>query len=611
MTTTADRSNGARPGDGASAPLKRGPNVLLLADNSPGHAATVLDHIGALTELSYANVFVYNPRDISGSMMLDLDEFDAVVIHYSLVIIGDSYLAPSFRRKLRNYRGLKIQFIQDDYRWVDEMTEMMRYLGIHVLFTLVPRAQIPAVWKEEALPGVRKIHTLAGYVPEGLVGRPVRPIRERPIDVGYRGRTLPFWLGRLAQEKVIIGREFAARAAEHGLNCDIGWRESDRVYGGNWINFIGSCRATLGTESGASITDFDGSVERRVKQYLRRRPGADFEEVFDAILAPYEGNVKFNVISPRIFEAIALRTPLVLFPGEYSGVVEPWRHYIPLEKDFSNMAAVVEKIRDTGFLEALAERAYEDIVVPGRYSFRVFVEEFDAVLREMATRHGREGKLRYRLALREPNPAVVKARLWQGVSRLLPNAPQAGYFVAAARLLATHPDLPRVWGQQRVTGTPDRSRFLLKDLLRLSVIHKLAQRVRTNDDHYVVTLVYEADRRALVFRSHLCDDELELGPPPSEAELLSLLDSGKVERILWDHTPVDQSLRFYFSWFAHMHFEMGGAGLYEFVDFAALANADPVLGARCLSTTIEGSARGIGPTRVTAAWLRETRRRRP
>ena len=51
----------------------------------------------------------YNPRALKTSYALDLDEFDVVVIHYSLITIADRYLAPSFRDKLRRFRGLKVQ----------------------------------------------------------------------------------------------------------------------------------------------------------------------------------------------------------------------------------------------------------------------------------------------------------------------------------------------------------------------------------------------------------------------------------------------------------------------------------------------------------------------
>ena len=39
-----------------------------------------------------------------------------------------------------------------------------------------------------------------------------------------------------------------------------------------------------------------------------------------------------HVISSRVFEAIASRCLLILFKGDYSGIIKPWKHYLPLEK---------------------------------------------------------------------------------------------------------------------------------------------------------------------------------------------------------------------------------------------------------------------------------------
>jgi hypothetical protein len=366
-------------------------SMLLLCDNNRKHADTILDHISAFTDLSTHDVLIFNPRWLKSSNYLDLDEFDVVVIHYSLVIISDHYLAPDFREKIRRFKGLKIQFIQDDYRWVNDICDMMRFMGIEILFTLVPTDQISKVW-DERLPGVLKLNTLGGYIPERLVGLETLPIKSRPIDVGYRGRILPYWIGELGQEKIWIGQGFMERSKASGLRCDIAWREEDRIYGKDWKKFICSCKAMLGTESGASITDFDGSVELRVKEYLADHPNADFFEVRREILEPYEGNVRMNVISPKIFEAIALRTALILFPGEYMGIVKPWVHYIPLQKNFSNMDQVVEKLRDDDFIRRMTERAYTDIVASGNYTLRCFIKEFDAVAENFRGVFGKQSK---------------------------------------------------------------------------------------------------------------------------------------------------------------------------------------------------------------------------
>ena len=77
---------------------------------------------------------------------------------------------------------------------------------------------------------------------------------------------------------------------------------------------------------------------------------------------------------------MALRTGLILFEGRYSGVVDPWEHYIPLKKDFSNVDEVLKLAQDDDFLEAMTERAYRHVVGSGRHSYDHFVRGVDRVI---------------------------------------------------------------------------------------------------------------------------------------------------------------------------------------------------------------------------------------
>ena len=48
-----------------------------------------------------------------------------------------------------------------------------------------------------------------------------------------------------------------------------------------------------------------------------------------------------------------------------------------LEKDFSNIDEVFEKLADDSFVSAMTDQAYEDIITSGKYSYRSFISEFD------------------------------------------------------------------------------------------------------------------------------------------------------------------------------------------------------------------------------------------
>jgi hypothetical protein len=372
-------------------------NILLLCNRTgPGvDARTVSDHLRSFTSYSRHNVCELSfLRDLPAA--LDLAQFDAIVIHYTVAIgwLRVHYLSTASKERIREFGGLKALFVQDEYRAVKDLHETLRFLGIDVLFTCVPRPEIEKVYPASALPGITKVNTLTGYVADSLLHAPVAPIAGRPIDVGYRTRKYPYWLGRLAYEKWHIGERFAQEAAGSGLILNLSHAEGERLYGGAWVRFVASCKAVLGSESGSSVFDFDGSLQRSVEEYVASHPDASFEEVERKFLANHEGQVRYGQISPRFFEAAALRTAMVLFEGAYSGVLEPWRHYVPLRKDFSNFAEVIAVLRDTRRLQEIANRAYDEVARNPSYSYKAFIDAFDAVMDAESYKHGKRPSAR-------------------------------------------------------------------------------------------------------------------------------------------------------------------------------------------------------------------------
>jgi hypothetical protein len=396
-------------------------NVLLLC-NLPGrdsNAGTITHHVTAFERYSRHNVFRLSKRGALPSR-LDLDRFDVVAIHYTIWVASEGHLAPSAAARIARFPGLKVQFRQDEYFTVDAMNDAMRRLGIDVLYTCVPQEGVDQVYPARALPNARRVTTLTGFVPEALTGREVPPIRERTIDVSYRARRPPYSLGELAVEKWRIVPQFLEATRHHGLATDLSYQEKDRLYGERWIALLTSSKCTLGVESGASVFDFTGQIQRDVERYLAEHPEASFEDVQRRFLAREENRIPTNQISPRCFEAAALRTAMILFEGDYSGILEPWRHYVPLKKDFSNIEEVVSAIRDPDKLQAIADRAYREVAMSPLYSYRHFVAGFDDLIEQ-------EFRARNKRATARPYTRGAYARaLWTS----------PGYVAHAAFLLA-------------------------------------------------------------------------------------------------------------------------------------------------------------------------------
>ena len=376
----------------ARAPL----NAVLLYDERHTDVNTIREHLEAFQKYSKHNFFFVPATGIwpisadELEVAIDLSIYDVVIVHYSTRISLPDYFNEGLARQVERHPGTKILFIQDEYEKTETARRWMDRLQFRIVYTCVPDAYVENIYPKHRFPATEFLPTLTGYVPElGALDRFARPIEERELYIGYRGRKLPYIYGELGYEKYRIGVDVKRFAEERFFPVDIETDDSKRIYGDDWYRFLGSVRATLGTESGSSIFDFTGEVAAEVNKVLKRNPAVEFEEIQESLLKKYEGHAVMNQISPKIFEAIRLRTALILFEGSYSGVVEADRHYIPLKKDYSNIDEVFAKLEDTDFLVELTDRAYTDIIDSGEYSYRSFVEKFD---QELEARHPAEAR---------------------------------------------------------------------------------------------------------------------------------------------------------------------------------------------------------------------------
>lgn len=361
-------------------------NVAILFDEMSTTVGTIREHLDAFPRFSKNDISFVSctnpyatPPAYNYKLDIDLSIFDVVIVHYSVRLSLPHHLNQSFATALENFGGLKVLFIQDEYEGTELARSWMDRIHFDIVYTCVPQSGLEHVYPDYRFPATDFLPTLTGYVPENAnIERFVRPLSERKLLVGYRGRKLPTVYGRLGYEKYQIGLVVKSVAAEMGLLVDVEVDDSSRIYGDGWYAFLGSVRATLGTESGANIFDFDGSLKKQIAEIEAKNLDIGFDEISERLLSEHEGLVRMNQISPKIFEAIRLRTALVLFEGDYSGVVQANEHYIPLKKDFSNLKDILEKLKDDALIEALTQRAYDDIVASGKYSYRRFVELIDA-----------------------------------------------------------------------------------------------------------------------------------------------------------------------------------------------------------------------------------------
>lgn len=377
--------------------------LLVAYDNGSAYVPTVAEYLDSLSLHSRWQVRYLHVTH-GASIAFDLNEFDAVFHNYCARFDVAGHVGADYLRALKSFRGVKLLAVQDEYDRPDMLQAAIRELGFHIVLTCVPQSMLGRVFPPALFPQTQFITVLTGYVPEDLArrGETAPPLAARPIHIGYRGRDIGGRYGRLGFLKLEIGRRMRAICEARGIPHDIEWSADKRIYGEAWYEFLASCRATLGSESASNVFDFGGSIAETYQRLSAERGHPVAWEEFRRYTDPVETQYDMAQISPRVFEAAALRTPMILLSGRYSGIIEPETHYIELKEDFSNVDSVLARLDDLDGLERMAERAYRDLVASGGYGYRRFVALVDDALDRKAAELA--------LSLRPAPPDFARAR---------------------------------------------------------------------------------------------------------------------------------------------------------------------------------------------------------
>lgn len=276
--------------------------------------------------------------------------------------------------------ALKVAMPQDEYLLGAPLTAFFERARLDLLLTtLAPRAwSLVYPGLDRARCEVRRV--LTGYLDARDVRRAVRasrPLARRRWWVRYRAKRARPWLGDRGRLKVTVGEAAEAAARARGKAVDVSLEPEAVVSGPAWFAFLGDARATVGVEGGASLHDPDGRIHAAVEAYLAARPRADYAEVRAAAVPAGAEGAPLHALSPRHLEAAATRTCQLLIEGDYNGVLAPWRHYIPLRPDLADLESALDVLEDDARVRAMTERAFEEVVASGAYSWARFVRTLE------------------------------------------------------------------------------------------------------------------------------------------------------------------------------------------------------------------------------------------
>lgn len=463
--------------------------ILILYDPASTHIKTVHEYLSSYKRYSVHNVH-YMPATKGLYCALDLNAFDVVVIHYSVRVAfpaSNSMLSTTCIQAIKAFGGYKILYVQDEYDNTEITRQWITTLGIHTVYTCVPSQYIEQIYPKQRFPTVKFIQILTGYAPIQLPDISIKQTAERPILIGYRGRALPFWYGSLGQEKLQIGVEVKAYCQKKNLPVDIEWEEEKRIYSDDWYQFLANCRATLGTESGSNLFDFEGKIREIIEEKLAVNPDLTYQDVANELVVPNE-IIQMNQISPKIFEAIYFRTALILFEGNYSGVLQPHIHFIPLRKDFSNLEEVLNKVQDDYLVNEMTTRAYQDIIESRLYSYQSFVKHFDEDLQKYIGKStAYKDAISVCFKISHDSPEVTHARntaiLSDSIMSLAENQALSEVIQNQALTRFIQDEIPRQRFQNKVLLQVNKN-FILRNIKKIVIIpvRKLAKAVSFKTD---------------------------------------------------------------------------------------------------------------------------------
>lgn len=342
-------------------------NVLIISAPFYRQADTVLDSLyafGLYGNMNYKTVFTVN-----GDLAVSLESYDVVILHYSLIKFPFRYhlpISPDLSIKLRLFTGVKLAMVQDEQRSCMERLQFLNGIKLNHLFSVAPSDVIETLYPAR----IRNFSVstiLTGYVTNRLLSNwdNSRSESHRALDAVYRGRVLPDWYGDASLLKNDISSEILKVAELANLRVDVSSKESARIYGDNWLNFLRTGYVAVGTPSGSGRLDIYGKYPESFV------PSLPQHEVVDSPI-----NADYFVISPKIFEYISSNCLLALTSGRYSEIAIENRHFLTLSDDAENLPEIVE-FANSKSGERMRQKCVEEILFNESYHISSYVVLFE------------------------------------------------------------------------------------------------------------------------------------------------------------------------------------------------------------------------------------------
>ena len=312
-------------------------------------------------------------------------ECDVIVLHTTLLSAryGLQTAYSDWLRGLawiKDSPSIKIAMPQDERYFSKQLCAWLELFQVDIVFSVL-------MHKADAFEKVYKSYSgcakffpcLTGYIDKkSLVNPQFDRWNERNYDVIYRAKTLPLWIGRAGQLKKQINDELEKCLSKSELVYDISADVKDTKLGSDWLNFLYDSKLIAGCEAGGSGFDKSGVITQYVNAQIAKGKRPTFDDIDLEFGSQWDGH-DFFVLGPRHLEAAAAGTCQILVEGEYSGVLKPGRHYIPVKHDLSNLCDLISTL-DWDKAQNIAQYAYDDLVESGKFTYSMFASKIHSVI---------------------------------------------------------------------------------------------------------------------------------------------------------------------------------------------------------------------------------------
>lgn len=383
----------------------------------------------------WEEAFVSSPAfDIETANICNLEEMRAVkrnIGDFELIIALHSTNANAldimerYAGMLNKRKGRFLTFVANEYNNPPTMIGMKEKIAFfqkvrpEIIATQLPLEAGEFLYK--TLPGTKVLAAAHALNPERF--HPMVPQQERKIDLGVRSFRYSPLMGD--NDRVRMIDFFASAVFDPPMANDISTDVTQRFSANEWPVFLNECKGTISTEAGTYYLERDDHIVtlaaqyfssgggvmkkmasglhgkknvRKVKNLLLNSPlkrlvkksikglglksvtksdlhalyeGLDFNEVHRLFFKDYPHPVSGKCISSRHFDAIGTKTVQIMFPGKFNGILAADRHYIALEKDFSNIDDVVKRFRDDSYRMKMADETWQYVMDSHTYSTRI------------------------------------------------------------------------------------------------------------------------------------------------------------------------------------------------------------------------------------------------